>query len=138
MINTEFAAGTGIGLAYSGNTLTISASGGGQTWSTITAGTLAAAINNTYVMNHAATPCVVTLPATAVIGSKIGLRGLAGSGGWTATANTGQTIQFGNQTSSSAGSWSSADPGDCCDLECIVANTTWVLTNAVSAGLTKA
>jgi hypothetical protein len=107
------------------------------TWSTITASTLAAAINNGYVMNHASTACVITLPATAPIGSKIAVRGLAGSGGWTATANTGQTIQFGNQSSSSAGSWSSADPGDCCDLECIVANTTWVLTNAVSAGLTK-
>jgi hypothetical protein len=107
------------------------------TWSTVTASTLAAAVNNGYVINHASTPCVITLPATATLGSKISIRGLAGSGGWTATANTGQTIQFGNQSSSSAGSWSSADPGDCCDLECIVANTTWVLTNAVSAGLTK-
>lgn len=107
------------------------------TWSTITAATLAAAINNGYVLNHAATPCVVTLPATAALGSKISIRGLAGSGGWTATANSGQTIQFGNQSSSTAGSWSSVDPGDCCDLECIVANTTWILTNAVSAGLTK-
>jgi hypothetical protein len=107
------------------------------TWTTITAGTLAAAVNNGYVINHASTACVITLPATAVLGSKIAIRGLAGSGGWTATANTSQTIQFGNQSSSSAGSWSSGDAGDCCDLECIVANTTWVLTNAVSAGLTK-
>lgn len=108
------------------------------TWSTVTAGTLSAAVNNGYILNHAATACVVTLPATAAIGNKVAIRGLAGSGGWTATANTGQTIQFGNQSSSTAGSWSSADAGDCCDLECIVANTTWVLTNAVSAGLTKA
>lgn len=107
------------------------------TWSTVTAATLAAAVNNGYVLNHAATACVVTLPATAAVGNKVAIRGLAGSGGWTATANTGQTIQFGNQSSSSAGSWSSTDPGDCCDLECIVANTTWVLTNAVSSGLTK-
>lgn len=107
------------------------------TWSTVTAATLAALVNNGYVMNHAATPCVVTLPATAALGSKISLRGLAGSGGWTATANTGQTIQFGNVSSSSAGSWSSTNAGDSCDLECIVANTTWSLTNAVSAGLTQ-
>jgi hypothetical protein len=107
------------------------------TWSTVTAGTLAAVINNGYVLNHAATALVVTLPATAALGSKMAFRGLAGSGGWTITANTGQTIQFGNQSSSSAGSWSSGDPGDSCDIECIVANTTWTLTNAVSAGLTK-
>jgi hypothetical protein len=106
------------------------------TWSTITAGTLAAAINNGYIINHASTPCVITLPATAPIGSKIAIRGLAGSGGWTATANTSQTIQFGNQVSSSAGSWSSTNAGDSCDIECIVANTTWTLTNAVSSGLT--
>lgn len=130
-------AGTGIAITNGNNSISIATTGGGQTWSTITAATLSAAVNNSYVINHASTPCVVTLPATAALGSKIGLRGLAGSGGWTATANTSQTIQFGNQSSSSAGSWSSTDAGDSCDLECIVANTTWTLTNAVSAGLTK-
>ena len=108
------------------------------TWTTVTAGTLAAAINNGYVLNHASTACVVTLPATAAIGSKIAFRGLQGSGGWTITANTSQTIQFGNAVSSSAGSWSSTDPGDDCDVECVVANSVWKLTNCVSAGLTKA
>lgn len=108
-----------------------------MTWSTITSATLNAAVNNGYVLNHASTACVVTLPATAAVGAKIPFRGLAGSGGWTITANTGQTIQFGNQSSSSGGSWSSSDAGDGCDLECIVANTTWYLSNAVSADLTK-
>jgi hypothetical protein len=129
-------AGTGININSVTGAITISTTGGGLSWSTVTAATLAAAINNGYVMNHASTPCVVTLPATAAIGSKIALRGLAGSGGWTATANTGQTIQFGNTASSTAGSWSSTNAGDSCDLECIVANTTWTLTNCVSSGLT--
>ncbi len=129
-------AGTGISISSTSGAITISAAGGGLSWSTVTAATLAAAINNGYVLNHAATPCVVTLPAVAALGSKIVFRGLAASGGWTITANTSQTIQFGNQSSSSAGSWSSTDAGDCCDVECIVANTTWALTNAVSAGLT--
>lgn len=129
-------AGTGVTISSVSGAITINAAGGGLSWSTVTAATLAAAINNAYVLNHASTPCVVTLPATAAIGSKIAIRGLAGSGGWTATANTSQTIQFGNQSSSSAGSWSSTNAGDGCDLECIVANTTWTLSNAVSAGLT--
>lgn len=129
-------AGTGIGITSASGAITINSTGGGQTWSTITAATLAAAVNNSYVLNHSATACVVTLPATAALGSKISLRGLAASGGWTATANTGQTIQFGNTSTSSAGSWSSTNAGDSCDLECIVANTTWALSNAVSAGLT--
>lgn len=128
--------GTGITITNAANSITIAATGGGLTWSTVTAATLAAAVNNAYVLNHASTPCVVTLPVTAALGSKISLRGLAGSGGWTATANTGQTIQFGNTSSSTAGSWSSTNAGDSCDLECIVANTTWALSNAVTAGLT--
>lgn len=129
-------AGTGVTIANASGSITINAAGGGLSWSTTTAATLAAAINNAYVLNHAATPCVVTLPATAALGSKISFRGLAGSGGWTITANTAQTIQFGNTSSSSAGSWSSTNAGDSCDVECIVANTTWALSNAVSSGLT--
>jgi hypothetical protein len=129
-------AGTGVSVTNAANSITIAAIGGGVSWSTVTAATLAAAINNGYVLNHSATPCVVTLPATAALGSKIILKGLSGSGGWTATANTAQTIQFGNTSSSSAGSFSSTNAGDSCELTCIVANTTWELSNAVSAGLT--
>ena len=121
----SLSAGTGISISSVTGSITISATGGGLSWSTVTAATLAAAINNGYVMNHASTPCVVTLPATAALGSKIAIRGLAASGGWTLTANTSQTIQFGNQASSSAGSWSSTDAGDSCDVECIVANSVW-------------
>lgn len=128
--------GTGITITNASNSITVATTGGGLTWSTITASTLAAAINNGYVLNHASTPCVVTLPATAPLGAKISIIGLSGSGGWTATANTSQTIQFGNTSSGSAGSWSSTNAGDSCDLICIVANTTWGLSNAVSAGLT--
>ena len=133
----NISAGTGISITNGANTISIAATGAGLAWSTITAGTLAAAVNNGYTLNNAATPCVVTLPATAAVGSTISFRGLSGSGGWTITANTGQTIQFGNQASSSAGSWSSTDAGDSCDVVCIVANLTWALSNAVSAGLTK-
>src|ERR1700685_2615151 len=104
------------------------------TWSAVTASTLAAAINNGYVLNHASTACVITLPATAALGSIIAFQGVAASGGWTVTANTGQTIQFGNQSSSSAGSWSSTDPGDSMWIVCIVANTTWATISAISAG----
>ena len=136
-INQILVAGSGIGLSLTGNQLTITAMTGALSWSTITAGTLAAAVGNGYTLNHASTPCVVTLPATAPLGSKISFRGLLGSGGWTITANTGQTIQFGNLSSSSAGSWSSTNATDSCDVECIVANTTWALSNAVSQGLTQ-
>lgn len=106
------------------------------TWTTVVAATLAAALNNGYVINDGAAVCVVTLPAVAPVGSKISLRGISTGMGWTATANTGQTIQFGNQVSSAAGSWGTIVPTDSCDIECIVENTKWTITNCVSAGLT--
>ena len=130
-------AGTGVTVANGANSITISATGGALTWSTITGATLAAAVNNGYVINDASAVCVVTLPATAAVGSQIRLNGLSTGLGWTATANTGQTIQFGNQSSSSGGSWSSTNSGDSCLLTCIVANTTWALSDCVSSGLTK-
>ena len=135
-VGATLTAGTGISITSATGSITINATGGGLSWTTVTSATLAAAVNNAYIMNHASTACVVTLPATAAIGSKISLRGLAGSGGWTATANSGQTIQFGNTATSTAGSWSSTNAGDTIDLECIVANTTWIATNVVSSGLT--
>lgn len=137
-VAANISAGTGVTITNGPNTISIAVSGGGLTWSTVTAATLAAAINNGYVLNHSATPCVVTLPATAAIGSKVALKGLLGSGGWTATANTGQTIQFGAVSSSSAGSFSSTTDTDSCELTCIVANLTWELSNAVTSGLTVA
>ena len=133
----DLSAGTGIAITSATGAITINATGGGLTWSTITGATLNAAINNGYIINDTGAQCVITLPATAAIGSKIVIRGLGTGMGWAATANTGQTIQFGNQSSSSAGSWGTTVPTDSCDLECIVANTTWALSNCVSAGLTK-
>ena len=134
----SLSAGTGVSISSVSGSITINATGGGLTWSTVTAGTLAAAVSHGYVLNHASTACVVTLPATAALGDTVRFVGLAGSGGWTITANTSQTIQFGNVSTSSAGSWSSSDPGDSCLITCIVANTTWALSDAVSADLTVA
>lgn len=129
-------AGTGVSISSASGSITINATGGGFSWSTVTAATLAAAVSHGYVLNHAATACVVTLPAIAAIGDQIRFNSLAGSGGFTITGNTGQTLQFGNQISSSGGSWSSTDPGDSCMVTCLVANTTWGLSDVVSAGLT--
>lgn len=131
-------AGTGVSITNGHNTITVAATGGGLTWSTITGSTLNAAINNGYVINDSSAQCTITLPATAAVGSKIVIRGLSTGMGWILTANTGQTIQFGNVSSSSGGSFTSALATDSCDVECIVANTTWALSNCVSTGLTKA
>lgn len=133
----SLSAGTGVSISSTSGSITINAVGGALTWSTVTAGTSSPAVNSGTIANHASTPLVLTLPATAPEGSVIAVQGLAGSGGWTLTANTGQTIQFGNQSSTSGGSWSSTDPGDSMWVVCAVANTTWIAITVISAGLTK-
>jgi hypothetical protein len=101
----------------------------GLAWSSISGTTQAAGILNGYVVSNAA-QTTITLPATAALGSTVAIVG-TGAAGWILTANTGQTIKFGNQTSTSAGSWTSTDAGDCCEVVCTVANLTWRIRHAV-------
>ena len=136
-VGATLTSGAGISITSVTGAITIAATGGGLTWSTITAGTSSPAVDSGTVANHAATPLVMTLPATAAVGSAVAVQGLAGSGGWTLTANTGQTIQFGNQSTSSGGSWSSTNAGDAMYVVCVVANTTWAAMSVISAGLTR-
>lgn len=128
--------GTGIVVANGSGSITISATGGGVTWSTIAGTTQAAAVDHGYVSGNAG-QTTVTLPATAALGSTVGLEGL-GAGGWILAANTGQTIKIGSSTTSSAGSLTSAAASDNVYVTCIVANTTWRVQTTNSAGLTIA
>lgn len=106
------------------------------TWAGIAGTTQAAAVNTGYVVQNAA-QTTITLPATAAIGSVVSIRGL-GAAGWILAANTGQTIKMGSQTTSSAGSLTSAEQYDTVDVTCIVADTTWVVNAVISSGLTVA
>ena len=98
----------------------------GTLWTEITTSTVALAVENGYVMNNAS-QVVGALPATAVFGSEIRIVG-KGAGGWKIAQNSGQTIHFGNQntTTGAAGSIASQNVFDCLDLLCITANTDWV------------
>ena len=130
--------GTGIVVANSSGSITISATGGGVAWSTIAGTTQAAAVDNGYIIGNAG-QTTVTLPATAAIGSRIQLMGSpTGVAGWILAANTGQTIKIGSATTSSAGSLTSANQLDNVSVVCIVANTTWMVSSVISAGLTIA
>ncbi len=106
------------------------------TWSTVTGTSQTAAVDNGYFANNAGL-VTVTLPATAAVGKVVEVAG-QGAGGWKLLANTGQTIQFGNLASTTAGSFSSTNQYDTIKVVCQVANTTWQVLSAVSSGLTKA
>lgn len=110
--------------------------GGGMTYNTASGTTQAASVNNGYICTNVS-QCVVTLPATASVGDIVSVVS-QGAGGWSVTANTGQTIKGLNDTTTSAGYIQNANQYDSIEVICVVANTTWVIRNFVSALLTFA
>ncbi len=106
------------------------------TWSGIAGTSQAATVNSGYVVQNAG-QTTITLPATAALGSVVSIRGL-GAAGWILAANTGQTIQFGSQATTSGGTLTSAEQYDTVDVTCLVANTTWSVNGVISSGLTVA
>jgi hypothetical protein len=121
----------GISTSGAGNTLTISQSGGGLTWNTITTATQAMDENNGYFANRGA-GVTFTLPVSAAFGSVFAVSAI-NAGGWTIAQNVGQQIQFGalTTTSGAGGSLSSTAIGDTVYLICSVANTNFVVTNSM-------
>lgn len=115
---------------FSSNTLNIPQYSG-VAWSEITTTSVAFAVNDGYVMNNASR-VVGTLPSTAAQFSIIRIVG-KGAGGWQIAQNSGQTIHFdGNSTTTGAsGSLSSQSTFDCVDLLCITANTDFIVTSSI-------
>ena len=112
------------------NTETISITGGGLTWVTVTGSTQAMAANTGYVGNNA-TLITFTLPATAAVGDTYIIEGL-GTGGWTITLNSGQLIHMGNlATTVTSGSLSSTNQYDSVTINCVVANTTFTFRGSM-------
>jgi hypothetical protein len=127
-------AGAGISITNAAGSITIASSTSGMSWSTTAVSVNPAVIDNGYVANSAGA-LTFTLPATAAVGDVIAVEGL-GAGGWIVTANAGQTIKIGSQTTSSGGSLTSDAASDNIYVTCIVANTTWRVRSTNSAGLT--
>lgn len=99
------------------------------TWNDQTA-SVTAAVQNGYVNDGGSTSLTYTLPTTCSIGDRFRVVG-KGPGGWTITANTGQTIHFGSVDSNLSGSLSSTQQYDSVELLNITACTDWVVTSAV-------
>lgn len=128
-------AGTGISVVNGNNSITISATASSFTWNEVAGTSQAASVNNGYICQNASAT-TVTLPATAAVGDIVKIQG-SGAGGWILAANTGQTVVINStQSSTTAGNLTSADRYDYSEVQCIVANTTWVLTSTNSQGIT--
>lgn len=120
-------AGTGISISSVSGAVTITATGSGEPWTTVSGTSQALAINNGYYANNAAL-VTLTLPTTAAVGDLIMVGG-QGAGGWKIAQNASQTIQFGNQvtTSGTGGNLASTLQYDNVTLRCMVANTAFAV-----------
>jgi hypothetical protein len=113
-------------------------SGGGSTftWTDVTATSQALAPDSGYIANNAAL-VTFTLPTTSVRGSIIRLVGL-GAGGWRIAQNASQQIHYLNLSTTIGTSGRidteitlSQSSRACIDMLCVIANTTWVVTDSV-------
>jgi hypothetical protein len=94
----------------------------------VTSTTHVAAVNTKYITNNASLVSV-TLPATAALGQQVIIRG-KGAGGWKVTQNTGQVIHgVTDTTTGTTGSIASQNRYNTVVLECITANTEWVVVS---------
>lgn len=82
-----------------------------------------------YTQNASLT--TLTLPAAAAAGTTIQIAG-GGAGGWILAQNAGQSINFGNQTTTTGTGGSIASTGryDGITLLCLASNTQWTVTGA--------
>ena len=121
----------GITVSATSGAIAISGSGTGLTWVDQTSGTVTMAVNTAYVVDDGASLVTLTLPATAALGSVFGVIG-KGSGGFTIAQASGQSIHFGNvTTTTTTGSLSSTLQYDSVWLVCITANTVFSVYDAV-------
>lgn len=121
----------GITTSGSGATLTIDGSAISDfDWTDVTGTSQAMAINNGYSANNAGL-VTLTLPSSAVFGSRVRVAGY-GAGGWKIAQNAGQTIHFNssNTTTGAGGSISSTNRYNAIELLCSVATTDWVVLSS--------
>lgn len=124
----------GAGLTSVGNpgtsTITLTSTAVGLPYSTVTADT-GMQQNNGYITNKAGTAAVMTLPATAAVGSLISVVG-RGATGWSVGQLAGQVIHMNSvsTTVGTGGSLASSAQYNSVMLLCIVANTEFTVISS--------
>lgn len=109
----------------------VAAAGGGLSYVNQNTSSVTMAPNTTYGCNNGASLITFTLPAAATAGQVFEIVGNS-SGGWTLVYGSGQSVRFGNIiTTTTTGSLSSSNRGDCIKIICIVANTTFSAYSSV-------
>jgi hypothetical protein len=86
--------------------------------------------NTGYIANSAGT-IVYNLPAICPTGTEFKFTGMNNATGWQVQASAGQTINFGNVSTSPGGTLTSIATYDSVELVCIVDNTTYNVISVV-------
>jgi len=125
IIHVVGAAGTTVVGNIGTNTLTITVSGSGMTWNTITA-SQTLAINNGYICISPGGALALLLPAVSALGDEIQVT-LDGATSFSITQGAGQSVRLGNQvtTAGVGGSITTTQQGDTLTLICQTANLKW-------------
>jgi len=123
-------AGSGVSVTNAAGSITVAASGGGMTWEEVTDATKNMVINTAYGANRGG-GVTFTLPATAAVGTRLEIVGIAGN--WALAQNAGQTVYVGdgNTTVGVGGSLTATDAGDCIRLVCISADTSFRIISMI-------
>jgi hypothetical protein len=118
--------GTGITITEAANSVTISTSGGGITWSVETSTPISALVNHGYVANLAGL-ITFTLPATSTVGSMITVTNMNTAVGWRIAQNAGNQIFISgtNTTAGVGGYLESTALGDTVTLICRTTDAQW-------------
>ena len=101
-------------------------------WSEVTGTTQACAVNVGYILNHATTMVVATLPSTASVGDVVRIVG-KGAAMWKVAQNASQYIRFaGLSTTTGTGGYLQAENAyDCVELLCTTANNGWTVISSI-------
>ena len=127
-------AGTGITVTNGHNTITISASGSGFTWTDVTGGSATLAAENGYIADSGSLT-TFTMPTNNTFGDTIKIVG-KGAGGWKIVYGAGQNIIMGSSASTvTTGNIASTNAHDCVELICTTASVSApIFTVASSIG----
>ncbi len=119
--------GTNVATAGAGSTVTINFDGIlPMIWSVETNAAVVGVVDHGFIANRAGL-ITITLPTTAAIGSIIEVTGINTAVGWRIAQNAGETIHFGNQSTTTGvgGYLESTEIRDSVRIVCVVANTDW-------------
>ena len=108
-------------------------SGGGLTWTAVTANVTPMVVDNGYIANKAATACVLTLPATATAGQLLEVAGMSTTGWSIIQTDAAHQILFGNSVGTTIGATGHLDSSnqyDCVSLVALSAKV-WLIKSAV-------